>query len=187
MIYITLFLEFFRIGLFSVGGGLATIPFLYELIDKYGWITEQDLLNIIAIAESTPGPVGVNAATYVGYHAAGVTGGIIGVLGLVAPSVVIIVIIAHFFNKFKEQKVVQAGFYGIRPVVAGLIGAAGFEVAKIALFQADVYAASGRLIDFFNIKAVALLGGMLILISLWKKHPIVYIILGGIIGVVVGL
>ncbi|MEG0710936.1 MAG: chromate transporter, partial [Niameybacter sp.] len=100
LIYMQLFFEFFRIGLFALGGGLATIPFLEQLIDKYGWITSADLLDLIAIAESTPGPIGVNAATYVGFHVEGLLGSLIAVLGLVTPSVIIIIIIAHFFAKF---------------------------------------------------------------------------------------
>lgn len=167
-----LFFEFFRIGLFALGGGLATIPFLEQLIDKYGWITSADLLDLIAIAESTPGPIGVNAATYVGFHVEGLLGSLIAVLGLVTPSVIIIIIIAHFFAKFKDQKWVQDSFYGIRPVVAGLIGAAGFNVARMAIV---------------NLETVVVCGAFLLVMSKWKKHPIVYIALGALVGVVLKL
>lgn len=187
MIHIQLFFEFFRIGLFALGGGLATIPFLEELIDKYGWITQQDLLDLIAIAESTPGPIGVNAATYVGYNVAGLVGSLTTVLGLVTPSVIIIIVIAHFFTKFKEQRVVQAGFYGIRPVVAGLIGAAGFQVAQIALFNVNLYQNTHVLLDLFNIKAMIVCGMALLMMSKWKKHPIFYIIIGAVAGIVLQL
>lgn len=169
-----LFVEFFRIGLFAVGGGLATIPFLQELTTKYDWITSQDLLDIIAIAEATPGPIGINAATYVGYKLEGVIGGIFAVLGIVTPSIIVIIIIAHFFAKFKEQQVVKNVFWGIRPMVAGLIGAAGFEVAKVALFVDRA----------INVKAWLLLGIFLVLITKWEKHPIIYILLGGLIGII---
>ena len=112
MIYIILFLEFFKIGLFSVGGGLATLPFLKELIDKYGWISQDELLNMIAISESTPGPIGINTATYVGYQVSGVLGGIIAVAGIVAPALLIIIVIAHYFDKFYERPLVKGAFYG---------------------------------------------------------------------------
>lgn len=187
MIYVQLFFEFFRIGLFALGGGLATIPFLEELITKYGWITYQDLLDLIAIAESTPGPIGVNAATYVGYSVAGLTGSITTVLGLVTPSVIIIVLIAHFFTKFKEQQVVQSAFYGIRPVVAGLIGAAGFQVAKIALFNIELYRNTNALFDLINIKAAIVCLITFFIISKWEKHPIIYIALGALAGVILRL
>lgn len=173
MTLLILFVEFFRIGLFAVGGGLATIPFLQELTTRYSWLTDESLLDIIAIAESTPGPIGVNAATYVGYNAGGLLGSMIAVIGLVAPSIIIIIVIAHYFDKFKEKQVVQHAFWGIRPVVAGLIGAAGVEVAKVALWH------EGQI----DVKAWLILACFLMVITKWKKHPIVYIILGGVVGI----
>ena len=117
MIFLKLYLVFFKIGLFAIGGGLATLPFLQELVEQYGWITSQDLLDMIAISESTPGPIGINSATFVGYKTAGLLGGIIATLGLVTPSVIIIMIIAHYFMKFSEQPVIRSAFYGLRPAV----------------------------------------------------------------------
>jgi chromate transporter len=169
MIHLTLFLEFFKIGLFSVGGGLATIPFLQEMVEKYHWITSQDLLDIIAIAESTPGPIGINAATFVGYKAVGITGGIMAVIGIVTPSIIIIILISKALEKFKQSPLVEHGFYGIRPVVAGLILAAGMHVAQIALI--DIRAYSVLVIAFIAIKKI-------------KVHPILYIIGGAIIGMI---
>ena len=185
--FLTLYVEFFRTGLFALGGGLATIPFLQELIEKYHWITDAQLLDIIAIAESTPGAIGINAANYMGYYAGGFWGGVVAVLGLVSPSIIIIVIIAHYFERFKSSKLVASAFYGIRPVVAGLIGAAGFEVAKLALFQYQRYQQTGEWMQLFNIKAILLLTVGIIMIRLWKKHPIVYIVCGAIAGVALGL
>lgn len=184
MIYLTLFLEFFKIGLFSVGGGLATLPFLQQLVYKYGWITSQDLLDMVAISESTPGPIGINTATFVGYKTAGVLGGIIASIGITVPSIIIIIIIAHYFAKFSEIPVVQAGFDGIRPAVGGLIGAAGFEVAKIALFNLEKYLASYNIIELLNMKAILLFFIMLYLISKYKKHPILYIVGAALIGII---
>lgn len=184
MMLVNLYFVFFKIGLFAVGGGLATIPFLQKIVvEHYGWITSADLLDIIAIAESTPGAIGVNAATFVGYKVAGLIGSLITVVGLVTPSIVIIIIIAHYFKKFREQSLVKAGFYGIRPVVAGLIGAAGFEVAKIALFNFDQYISTGSVLDLLNIKAIIIFGVGIYAIAKWNKHPIVYIVGGAAVGI----
>ena len=184
MIYIKLFLVFFKIGLFSIGGGLATIPFLQEIVHKYGWITSQDLLDMIAISESTPGPIGINTATFVGNSTAGIFGGIVATLGIVTPSVIIIMIIAHYFGKINEKPIVQAGFYGLRPAVIGLIGAAGFEVAKVSLFNIDKFLETRVLASLFNVKAIVLFGVILFLMNRYKKHPIIYLIGAAIIGII---
>lgn len=184
MIYLKLFAVFFRIGLFSVGGGLATLPFLQEIVHKYGWITSEELYNMIAISESTPGPIGINTATFVGYNTAGVLGGIVATLGEVTPSVIIIVIIAHYFAKFSEEKIVKSSFYGIRPAVAGLIGAAGFEVTKIALFTFDKFNITNNIKDLFDLKGILLFALIFYLIRKFNKHPISYILLAAAIGIV---
>ncbi|KAB3531079.1 chromate transporter [Alkaliphilus serpentinus] len=184
MIYITLFLEFFKIGLFSIGGGLVSLPFLYDLVDKYGWITSQDLLDMIAIAESTPGPIGINAATFMGYKTAGILGGAIASLGMAAPSLIIIAIIVHYFMKFNENPLVRAGFDGIRPAVVGLIAAAGFQVAKISLFNFDLYKTTKDFSQLIDLKALVLFAVMLYGINRFKKHPIVYIAIAGFVGII---
>lgn len=184
MIYVRLFLVFFKIGLFSVGGGLATLPFLQQLVTKYGWITSDELVNMIAISESTPGPIGVNAASFIGNETAGILGGIVATLGLITPSIIIILIVAHYFGKISEKHIVKSAFYGIRPAVAGLIGAAGFEVAKITLFNIDKTFKFKNLLDFFDIKGIMLFIVMLYLIKKYNKHPIFYIVGAAIIGVV---
>ena len=184
MIYIKLFLVFFKIGLFSIGGGLATIPFLQEIVWKYGWITSQDLLDMIAISESTPGPIGINTATFVGYKTAGALGGIIATIGIVTPSLTIITIIAHYFGKINEKPIVQAGFYGLRPAVIGLIGAAAFEVAKVSLFNIDAFLKTHSISTLFNIKAIVLFGIILYLMKKYKRHPIIYLIGAAIVGII---
>ena len=141
MIYLILAYEFFKIGLFSIGGGMATLPFLMDLTNKYDWFTVSELTNMVAISESTPGPVGINMATYAGYNAAGVLGAIVATLALTAPAWIIIILIAKFLENFSENKNVKAAFYGIRPAVAALIGYAVWELLKIAL----VSAAEGKL------------------------------------------
>ena len=137
MTYLILFLEFFKIGLFAVGGGLATLPFLSELAGKYPWFDESMLGNMIAVSQSTPGPIGINMATYAGFNAGGVLGGLVATIGIVTPSVIIILIVAHVLNKFKESKSVQSVFYALRPAVTGLIAVAGFGVFKISVLTLD--------------------------------------------------
>jgi chromate transporter len=184
MSYIKLFFTFFKIGLFSIGGGLATLPFLQDLADKYDWITQAELIDMIAISESTPGPIGINTATFVGYKAAGVFGGIITTLGIVTPSIIIIIIIAHYFKKFNEKPLVKGAFFGIRPAVTGLIASVCFEIIKISVLNLDKFNLSKNFIDLINIKETILFGVVLYLIYKYKKHPIIYIVGAAIIGVV---
>ncbi len=133
MMLLRLFWEFFKIGLFAVGGGMATIPFLYDLSDRTGWFTYTQLADMIAISESTPGPIGVNMATYVGYEMSGVLGSISTTLGFVAPSIIIIVIVSIFLQKFRDNRYVESAFYGLRPASSGLIASAALSVAIVAL------------------------------------------------------
>jgi chromate transporter len=184
MIYLTLFYEFFKVGLFAIGGGLATIPFLQDLIDKYGWVTQQELVNMIAISESTPGPIGINMATYVGFQTAGFWGGIVATIGLVTPSIIIVVIISHYFMRFAEQPVVQAGFYGLRPAVTGLIAVAGFEVAKVSLFTLQKYLDTKKALDLINVRSIILFIILMYATNKYKKHPILYLVAAGIIGII---
>lgn len=184
MIYFKLYIEFFKIGLFSVGGGLATLPFLQQIVYQYGWITSEELLNMIAISESTPGPIGINMATFVGYKTTGILGGILATIGIVTPSIIIIILIAHYFTKFSEKHIIKSGFYGIRPAVAGLIGAAGFEVAKISIFNIKRYIEGKKILQLFDLKGILLFGIMLFLINKYKKHPIIYIVSAAIIGII---
>lgn len=183
MIYLILFLEFFKIGLFSVGGGLATIPFLYELSDKYQWFSHQMLMDMIAVSESTPGAIGVNMATFAGYHTTGILGGIIATLGLVTPSIIIIIIVANFLNKFKESALVDSIFYGLRPAVAGLIAAAGYQVFQVSILTLEKFNLSHKIIELIDIKATILLVILIFAIYKFKKHPIIYIACAALIGI----
>jgi chromate transporter len=184
MIYLQLFFEFFKIGLFAIGGGLATIPFIQNLSDKYHWFTTEDIINMIAISESTPGPIGINMATFAGYKVAGILGGIIATLGEIAPSIIIIVLIAHYYMKFSEEAIVRASLEGIRPAVIGLIGAAAFEVVKIALFNIESFLQSKAILDFFDFKSIVLFAVLLFLIQKYKKYPILYIVASAVIGII---
>ena len=123
MIYLQLLWEFFKTGLFAVGGGMATVPFLSEMAERTGWFTQAMLADMIAVGESTPGPIGVNTATYVGYTVAGIPGGIVATLGLILPSFLIILAVAAFLKAFRTNKYVERVFYGIRPASVAMIAA----------------------------------------------------------------
>lgn len=188
MIYLRLFLEFFKTGLFSVGGGMATLPFLYSMSDSTGWFTHAQLADMIAVSESTPGPIGVNMATYVGFSTAGIPGAIVATVGLVTPSVIIILIIARILAAFRQNKYVDAAFYGLRPCSLGLIAAAGLLVVKIALFDFDLFAQSGNIIDLLNFKAIILAAVLIVLTRFVKQtkklHPVVFILGSALAGVI---
>ncbi|PTV93369.1 chromate transporter [Halanaerobium saccharolyticum] len=184
MIYLTLFLEFFKVGLFALGGGLAALPFLQDLIVKYGWMTAEELLNMIAISESTPGAIGINTATFIGFNTAGIPGGIIATTGLAAPSIIIITIIAHYFRKFNQHPLVESAFSGIRPAVAGLIASAAFELARGGIFQLQNLQLNGSLLELFDYKSLFLLLIIFAAIRKFKKHPIIYISTAALIGII---
>ncbi len=180
MIYLLLFWEFFKTGLFSVGGGLATIPFLMDMSEKYGWFTSTELSNMIAVSESTPGPIGINMATYVGFTTAGVWGSLVATLGLTLPSLVIIIIIAKFLQKFSENKMVKDTFFCLRPAVVGMLCVS--LTSMISPLLIDL--AGGSFLEIFNLKAIVLFALMLFGILKFKKHPIIYIAIGAVVGIV---
>ncbi len=188
VILLSLFWEFFKTGLFAVGGGMATLPFLYDMADRTGWFTAAQLADMIAVSESTPGPIGVNMATYVGFHSAGIPGALIATLGLVTPQVIIILIIARVLQKFRQNKTVDAAFYGLRPCSVGLIAAAGLLVVKVAMFNFDQFRESGVLAELFNEKAL-ILAAVLLVLTRWVKpvkklHPIFFILGSALVGVI---
>lgn len=185
MVYLILLYEFFKIGLFAVGGGLATLPFLHTLSAKYGWYTIEQLMNMVAISESTPGPLGVNMSTYVGFTTGGFLGGICSTLGLIIPSIIIIIIVASIFNKFKDSPIVEKIFYGIRPASMGLIAAAGFIVMKEALFNVSKFTQSGVFLDLFKFKSIIFATILYFAIIKFNKHPIIYIAVAAIVGIIV--
>ena len=185
---LTLFFEFFKTGLFAVGGGMATLPFLYDMSARHpDWFSTAQLADMVAVSESTPGPIGVNMATYVGFETGGIAGAVIATLGLVTPSIIVILIVARMLKAFRGNKTVDAVFYGLRPCSVGLIAAAGILVVRIALFRIDAYAASGVLTDLFNWKALALAAALLVLtrfIKATKKlHPVIFILASAAVGV----
>lgn len=171
--YFYLVLEFMKTGLFAIGGGLATLPFLRELAMRYPWFTMEDLLDMIAISESTPGPIGINMATFAGYNAGGVPGAIIATLALVFPSIVVIVIIASFMERFQKSVVIQRGFYLLRAATAGLIAGAVFEVVITSVSQ---------------LVSLLMFGTLIILIWKFPKiHPIAFIVVSALLGIALKL
>lgn len=182
---LTLFLEFFKTGLFSIGGGLATLPFLFEMSDKYGWFSHAQLTNMIAVSESTPGPIGVNIATYVGFTVEnlGVIGAIIATLSLVLPSLIVILIIAGFLEKFKENKTVKNVFYGLRAGVIGLL-----TVSVLTIFKSTFLIPEAQNIaSMIDLKKAVLFAVLTFLVFKFKKHPILYIAIGAVCGIVFAL
>ena len=188
MIYLRLFREFFKVGLFSVGGGLATLPFLYSLGAKTGWFSTADVANMLAVSESTPGPIGVNMATYVGFDCGGVLGGVVATLGLVTPSMIVIVLIAMALQAFRTNKYVDAAFYTLHPASTGLIAAAGWSVFALVLVNLDAYRASYQLADLFQWKNLILFAVIWVLTNLVKPlkklHPVVFLALAAVVGIV---
>ena len=183
MIYLQLFWEFLKIGLFAIGGGMATLPFLQRLADSTGWYSQSLITDMIAISESTPGPIGINMATYVGYNIAGVPGGMLATLGEILPSIVIVVIVSKSLERFRDNPLVNDAFYGLRPAVTGLIAAAFLSVVRTAMFNTALYAETGKILDFFDFKKLIYFGIMFFAIKKFKKHPIVYIAISAVIGI----
>ena len=186
MILAKLFYEFLKIGLFAVGGGLATIPFLRALSESTGWFSLSFITDMIAISESTPGPIGINMATYVGYNVGGILGGVIATIGLIIPSIIIVTIVSGYLEKFRNSKLMDSAFYGLRPAVTGLIAAAGIEIARIVFIRSDIYEATKKITDLVDIRKIILFIIIFFLIKRFKKHPVVYIALSALVGIVFG-
>lgn len=194
MIFLRLFWEFFKTGLFAIGGGLATVPFLQDISAKTGWYTAGQLADMIAVSESTPGPMGVNMATYVGYTIGsglggvglGIFGAVTATIGLITPSIIVILVIAYFLKKFRDNPLVNNTLYGLRPASVALITAAGLDIALFALLRVD---------GIFHLAAAQLspshIGLALVILALtrWVKptkklHPVWFIAFAAVVGVV---
>ena len=168
---LNLFLSFLKIGAFTFGGGYAMIPLIEkEAVEIHGWLTTKEFIDILAVVEMTPGPIAINSATFLGYKVGGVLGSVLATTAVVLPSIIVIILIAHFLSKFKDSPYVDWAFKGIRPVVLGLIVSASISVAKNA---------------FIDFKSVIIGGVLFYLISFKKLHPILAIILAGVAGVLV--
>ena len=188
MILLRLFWEFFQIGLFSVGGGLATLPFLYNLGARTGWFSSAQVADMLAVSESTPGPIGVNMATYVGYTTAGVAGSVCATLGLITPSIIIILLVAAAMKAFRNNRYVEAAFYTLRPASTGLITAAGWSVVMLVLVNTELFKSTGVFTDLFIWRNLLLFAVLFILTNfikpIKKLHPIVFILFAAVCGIV---
>ena len=192
MIFLELFIRFFMVGLFSVGGGLATLPFLSDMGETTGWFDAMDISNMIAVSESTPGPIGINMATYVGYQVGsqigapfGIIGSIVASIGEVTPCVIIIMIISKMLMKFRDSKYVEFAFYGLRAASVGLIAAAWLGVAKIAFFNSEAMAQGGNFLMAIDYKSIILSALIFFLATKFKKlHPIALILLSAVVGII---
>lgn len=178
MTYLHLFWEFFKIGLFAIGGGPATLPFLMDLTEKYDWYSMADLSHMVAVAESTPGPLGINMATYAGYHAAGILGGLVATASLVLPSLIVIIIIAKFLANFSQNPTVKAVFFGIRPAVTALIASAVYGIIKVSLVTENGSIAIKPLI------LCILVFGAMNLKFCKKWHPAIWLLIAAVIGII---
>lgn len=194
MILWKLFWEFFKTGLFAIGGGMATVPFLQDISAKTGWFTSADLANMIAVSESTPGPMGVNMATYVGYTVGsqqlggtgmGVVGAIVATLGLISPSIVVILIVAYFLKRFRDSKLVDSVLYGLRPASVALISAAGVEIVLFAVLRVESIwrIADASLSWKAVVLALAVFAGTNLIPGLKKIHPIWFVVASAVAGV----
>ena len=194
MTYLRLYYEFFKTGLFAIGGGLATLPFLKNIGEATGWYTYSDLLNMLAVSESTPGPIGINMATYVGYTVAGLPGAVIATLGEVTPSIIVILIVAAILKSFRNNVYVERAFYGLRPASSGLIGGAAVAVVLEVLLGSGIVFREGKIlgelvmgggVHYLGIGLAAVLYILTNHVKATKKlHPIVFIAASAVIGVV---
>lgn len=187
MILLRMFWEFFKTGLFAVGGGLATLPFLYRMAEKTGWFTAEDVGTMIAVSESTPGAIGVNMATYVGYMTKGILGSIVATLGLVVPSIILIVLVSKILEQFKNSRTVKDAFYGFRPAATGLIAAAGVGVAKVALMKEDKLGDMSQILEWFRFGPILVAVAVFIVMKqkkFKKVHPVVFIAISALVGII---
>ena len=195
MILCKLFWEFCKTGLFAIGGGMATVPFLREIADKTGWFTAGQLADMIAVSESTPGPLGVNMATYVGYTVGssqlgslwmGIVGAVTATLGLIFPSIVIVLCISFFLKRFRTSTLVDAALYGLRPASVALISAAGVEIVLFAILRVDsIYQIGAAQLSWKSVLlAAGVYAGTNLIPKLKKLHPIWFILLSAIVGII---
>lgn len=169
MTLLHLIIEFFKIGIFSVGGGYATIPFLYQLIHDYNWYTTDQLTNMIAISMLTPGPVGANMATFAGFQTLGILGGIIATLALIFPSYIFVLLISKLLKTFRENFYVKSILYALKPAGCGLLAAVGFGFLKD---------------NVTNLPAVILFISLFGLSFIFKKNPLYYILISAVVGII---
>lgn len=189
MIYLNLLFTFFKIGLFSFGGGYAMIPLIQKEIESNGWLTSSQFVDIIAIAEMTPGPIAVNSATFVGYKAAGILGGVFATAGVALPSLILAILLSKVFFKYQNHQLNTSVFYGIRPVIAALIITAAIFVAETSIFTQELSAEALKLLGSSPLKlidfpSIVILAISLLALTKFKIHPILVILGSGVLGMI---
>lgn len=185
--FIRLYFNFFITGLFAMGGGMSTIPFLYDMSDRTGWFTYSQLADMIAVSECTPGAIGANMASYVGFSLAGVPGAVIATLGIISPSIIIILIIAKFLTKYHNNRHVQNAFDGLKPASFALIAIAAITMIRITLVHLEDLGGPGlkSILNIFDIKAILLAAAIFIISNIFKKlHPVALIAMSALAGIV---
>ncbi len=182
MIYLQLFLTFLKIGAFTFGGGYAMLPLMQQEVLLNGWMDETSLLNFIAVAESTPGPVAINMATYIGIETAGLLGAVVSTFGVVLPSFLVILLVARFYTKYKESFVVKNCLKGLRPVVVGLIASAVISLG------ADVFLPYGLSLDALNFTffTSVIIFALVVYLAFKKINPIYLILISSVLGITSG-
>lgn len=183
MIFLELFLTFFKIGAFTIGGGYAMLPLIQAEVVAKGWMLETEIVNFIAVAESTPGPFAINIATYVGSEMGGILGAICSTLGTVMPSFIIILLVAHWYEQFKASKIVSGLMSGLRPAVIGLIGAAVISIGKTVFAGMEISTALFIDPQFWVAIGTTIVMGIF---AFKKVHPIAIICLSAVIGILAG-
>ncbi len=180
----TLALEFLKVGIFSIGGGMATLPFLADIAVRKPWFTPEQLIDMIAISESTPGPIGINIATFAGYSAGGVLGSIVSSICLIIPSMLIALIMSGVLKKFNDNKFVKWGFYGLRPAVTALIAFAAYGIVIITFFNFPLYQETGNLWDMFNVISLGIFAFLFVFTRKVKIHPAFYLGIAAVLGII---
>lgn len=185
MTLLQLFISFFQVGLFSIGGGLASMPLIQnQVVDLHHWLTLTEFTDLITIAEMTPGPIAINSATFVGIRIAGLQGAIIATIGCILPSCIIVSTLAWIYMKYKYLNVIQGTLLGLRPAVVALIASAGLSILTLAIF--------GEHGITFNLESINFISVFLFSISLfilrkWKPNPILVMMGSGVIGGIIYL
>ena len=190
MIYLKLLFSFIKIGLFSFGGGYAMIPMIQKEIEIHGWISPNELVDIIAVSQMAPGAIAVNSATFVGYKTAGLFGSVVATIGVALPSVVLILAISGFFFKIQKKPINIMIFYGVRPVITGLIASGGIFIAQTAIFKKDLSIEAFNYLfvkpaNFFDFGGIVIMVASLVALIKFKLHPILTIAGAGVAGIII--
>lgn len=169
-----------------MGGGLASLPFLYDISDNTGWFTYAQLADMVAISESTPGPIGINMATYVGFTTAGVLGSVVATIGFIVPPLIIVSIVFGFLKKFSENRIVKGAFYGLRAVSVALVCNALVSIIKISLINIPLFEETGAISDLISIPGIILACVCFAVLKKWQPHPIVILGISAVVGILFG-